>query len=85
MPGLNQFLAILYGFAARCLHSQISTARKNSEPIHHESAISLRPGQSLVSSPGHWYRDVFFVGKVLKELVLANLTCVPEPRLLHFA
>ena len=33
------------------LNSQISPASKNRAPIHHESAKSLRPGQSLISSP----------------------------------
>ena len=75
-------MAILYGFAARCLfdvvflhrakqgrvtvcshNSQISPASKNRAPIHHESAKSLRPGQSLISSHRHGYCDVFFVGK----------------------
>ena len=40
----------------RCsLNSQISPASKNRAPIHHESAKSLRPGQSLISSPRHGY------------------------------
>ena len=33
------------------LNSQISPASKNRAPIHHESAKSLRPGQSLIPSP----------------------------------
>ena len=33
------------------LNSQISPASKNRAPIHHESAKSLRPGQSVISSP----------------------------------
>ena len=31
-------------------NSQTSPVSKNSAPIHHESAKSLRPGQSLISS-----------------------------------
>ena len=35
------------------LNWQISPASKNRTPIRHESAESLRPGESLISSPGH--------------------------------
>ena len=35
------------------LNSQISPTSKNRTPIHHESTKSLRPGESLISSPGH--------------------------------
>ena len=92
-------MAILYGFAARCLFgvvflhkanmagdcrcsldSQISPASKNRAPIHHERAKSLRPGQSLISSPrnGHIMRFLWtFFGKFL---VLGNLTCAQKSR-----
>ena len=51
----------------------------------HESAKSLRPGQSLIFSPrqGHC---VVFCGKFFwKCLVLGNLTCAQEPRCLRVA
>ena len=52
-----------------CSHySQISNASKNRAPIHHESAKSLRPGQSLISSHRHGYCDVFFVGNVFNVI-----------------
>ena len=70
-----------------CSHnSQISNASKNRAPIHHESAKSLRQGQSLISSHRHGYCDVFFVGKCfLTLLVLGYLTCSQEPRWLRVA
>ena len=49
------------------LDSQISRASKNRAPIHHESAKSLKSGQSLISSPRHGYCDVFFEGKYLES------------------
>ena len=49
------------------LNSQISPASNNSAPIHRESAKSLRPGQSHISSPRHRYCDVFFVGNVFES------------------
>ena len=42
------------------LLSKICPGSKNRPPIYHESAKSLRPGQSLISFPRHWYCDVFF-------------------------
>ena len=45
------------------LDSQMSPASKNRTPIHHESAKSLRPGQSLISSPRRRYYDMLFCGK----------------------
>ena len=42
------------------VNSQISPASKNRAPIHHESAKSLRPGESLITSPCHGYCDVCF-------------------------
>ena len=50
------------------LNSQISPASKNRAPIHHESAKSLRPGQSLISSPRHENCDVFFAGNVFNVI-----------------
>ena len=49
------------------LNSQISPASKNPAPICHESAKSLRTGESLITSPHHGYCDVFFVGNVLES------------------
>ena len=47
------------------LNSQISPASKNRASIHHESANSLRPGESLISSSRHGYYDVFLWKNVL--------------------
>ena len=49
------------------LNSQISPASKNRAPIHSESAKSLRPGQSLISSPRHGYCDVLCVEKFFQS------------------
>ena len=50
------------------LNSQISPASKNRAPIHHESAKSLKPGQSLISSPRHGYCDVFLWANVFNVI-----------------
>ena len=42
------------------LNWQISPASKNRTPIRHESAESLRPGESLIISTPRGYCDVFF-------------------------
>ena len=42
------------------LNWQISPESKNRTPIRHESAESLRPGESLIISPHRGYCDVFF-------------------------
>ena len=62
----GHFIRFCYSLSVRCcfptqnearqltlfsLNSQISPASKNRAPIHHESAKSLRSGQSLISSP----------------------------------
>ena len=68
------------------LDSQISPPSKNRAPIYHESAKSLRSGQSLISSPRHGYCHVLFCGKNFwKLLVPGNLTCAQEPRWLRVA
>ena len=46
----------------------------------HESAKSLRPGQSLIFSPRHGHCVVFCVNFFWKCLVLGNLTCAQDPR-----
>ena len=63
------------------LNSQISPTSKNRRPIHHENTKSLRPGQSLISSPRHGCsNNVLFCGKMFwKFLALGNLTCPLEP------
>ena len=63
------------------LNSQISPTSKNRTPIHHESTKSLRPGESLISSPGHGCcNNVLFLWENFwKFLVLGNLTCPLEP------
>ena len=50
------------------LNSQISPASNNRALIHHESAKSLRPGQSLISSPRYGYCDVFFWWKNFRKV-----------------
>ena len=72
------------------LKSQISPASNNRASIHHESAKSLRPGESLLSSPHHGYYDVFFffffgLTFFLMFPVLGNLPCAQEPRWLRVA
>ena len=51
----------------------------------HESAKSLRPGQSLIFSPRHGHCVVFCGNFFWKCLVLGNLTCAQDPRCLHVA
>ena len=61
--------------------------QKNRAPIHHESTKSLRPVESLISSPRHGYCEVFFWGgeSFWKVLILGNRTFAQEPRWLHGA
>ena len=67
-------LSVLFSYIKRnkagdCVQSQlkISPASKNSAPIHHESAKSFRPGQSLITSSCHGYCDVFNVGNFFES------------------
>ena len=64
------------------LNWQISPASKNRPPIRHESAESLRPGESLIISTPRGYCDVFFfrVKSLWKFSLLGNLTCAQETR-----
>ena len=80
-------MAILYGFAARCLFDVVFLHKAKqcrwlcAVSIHHESANSLRPewGQSVIFSQRHGYCDVLFMGKVFERFGSGNLTCAREP------
>ena len=47
---------------------KISPASKNSAPIHRESAKSLRPGQSHISSPRHSLIAMFFLWEMFLKV-----------------
>jgi len=76
-------MAILHGFAARCLFGVVflhntkqgrllcvvsAHKSKNSAPIRHENDKSfLRPDKFLISSPRHEYCNAFLVGKTAES------------------
>ena len=85
-----QFMAILYGLAARCLFGvvflhkakkgrslcAVSTHKSlpHQRTAHWFTVKSLRHGQSLISSPSHGYCDAFFEGNLFESF------CIQETR-----
>ena len=66
---------------------KVSPTSKNRAPIHHESAKSLRPGESFIELfLSSWVLRRVFCGNIFwKFSVLGNLTCAQEPRWLRIA
>ena len=65
------------------LNSQISPTSKNRRLIHHESTKSLRPGQSLISSPHHGCcNNVFFLWENFLKVFGTGQSDVPSGTLM---
>ena len=67
--------------ASDCVQSRLTNLSRIKEPIHHESAKSLRSSQYLIFSLPQGYCDGFVCEKIFFNVfVWGNLSCAKEPR-----